>query len=138
MEIKMTEKEFRANFAARCPGTLVRPNDRVATAAVEAARAGGFEFGPEPLELPEQLEMDGTWVVIPGKPANLVAPAEAGLLGIAGQELSRTILTEAVHRYNAYPKLREKAEALAAAARQGQFMSEPLIALEAELAKAPK
>lgn len=146
MNVKVTEKELLGRIAEAMKARGYAFTAMAREATQQAIAEVGLEFAPEAPALPERLEMDGMWIVVPGKPANLVAAAEAGLLGLVGQDLSRAILAEAVRRCNTYPPLRA---ALAELARQARGLTEchrpafppfaeAIEAAEASLAQAPE
>lgn len=129
MKSKMTEKEFRRDFAARCPGTnLVKPNDRVASAAVGAVLAGGVEFAPETVELPERVTVSAGGII-------LVPLNESPGVRLPTEDEAAAV----VDRYNAYPRLREKAASLVRIIRENlatgavAYLRDELDALEIEL-----
>lgn len=131
MNSKMTEKEFRERIRFRVERNL----DGVEV-AVQAAREAGLEFAPEPVKLPEILlwQHGNWWVQVDGKPSKFLGDLS---------ERDATLRT-AADRYNAYPGLQRKAQALVDAVRDSLaparqvYVEEEAAALEDELAKGPK
>ena len=140
MQSKMTEREFREKITRL---TNSREETTSADDAVEVAREAGFEFAPEPVKLPERLEVykDGRvgWVE-DGVSWTAWEPVEQNSAPVDPAKISEVALL----RYNAYPGLREAAQQLLRVlgtmivAGQTSDLMDAWRAVQAELAKGPK
>lgn len=145
MQSKMTEREFKnwlSNLFETSDGTY--QDD-----AAQVAREAGLEFAPEPVKLPERLEIRRVARTVPMREVTslsailILAPAEGC---VVSEEQRDAFYKAAVARYAAYPGLREAAERAVAeievllgltAHRLGMLESASAD-LSAELAKGPK
>lgn len=147
MNSKMTEKEFRARMSFF---SLNRESTTLEDDAVAVAREAGLEFAPEPVKLPERLEINSSGgrsraqVVGPGKAwcfelievSPDLAAAQGGM-----QEQRKAVFFAAVDRYNAYPGLYAAAEGLlddyrGRVTRRDRYLA--VVALEDAMAKGSK
>lgn len=74
---------------------------------VAAAEAAGIAWAPEAPALPERLEVDGEYLIAPGKGACMIAVAMENALHTGPTStFALAVLSEAVRRYNIWPDIR--------------------------------
>lgn len=142
MKSTMTEKQFGERLAGLLAAR--KWGEGLLKCAKRIVLEAGLEFAPEPVRLPERIDL---YFVRSDTPfGDITALYTLALLIPEGAEIITSIeqrdamYAAARARYNAYPGLREKAERLCRRVTESNslFATDDFAALEAELAKGPK
>lgn len=136
MQSKMTEREWFAGMEE-----LIEAGEGFRAASLEMSKRAGLEFAPEPVKLRAELALRPD--LVPSDDCPAIAPPDDFFLTKKERDAH---YAAAVARYNAYPGLREAAEALRAEmvklwpdpCTYGHRLRACLDAVKVELAKGPK